>query len=275
MTYLINPTSSVPPIRTTGQNAFSRTALMLGWDNLEKLAAKRIVIFGVGGVGSFAAEALIRAGLFHLTLIDDDLVCVTNLNRQLHATCDTIGLSKVDAMRIRLQQINPDAEITTIQAFHQPGSNTALFEAGYDYIIDAIDTVTAKIDLAVQAQNNRIPLISCMGAGNKLDPTRFEVTDLANTSVCPLARVMRRELRKRGIEHLKVVYSRETPRKPLLDEVAGCAEACACPAGATRHCATRRQLPASISFVPSVAGLIAAGEVVKDLLSLSNPPVIL
>ena len=249
-------------------HAFSRTELLLGEEALAKLAASHVAVFGVGGVGSFTVEGLARCGIGKLTLVDDDCICLTNLNRQLPATTKTIGRPKVEVMRERILDINPKAEVAIHQKFYLPDSADELLTGGYDYIVDAVDTVTAKIDLIVRAKERSIPIISSMGAGNKLDPTAFEVSDIADTTDCPLARVVRRELRKRGISSVKVVYSRE---KPLpLSSTGACGQECVCPSGSARTCAIRRQVPGSISFVPSVAGLIMAGEVVKDLIGISR-----
>lgn len=232
---------------------FQRTALLIGQEGVNALQSARIALFGVGGVGSFTAEALIRAGIGTLDLFDNDTVCSSNLNRQLIALHSTIGQFKVDAARARLLDINPAAQIGAHRLFYLPETADQVDLSQYDYIIDCIDTVSAKIDLVVRAAALNIPIIASMGTGNKLDPSAFEVADLSKTSVCPLARVMRQELRKRGIEHLKVVYSREIPRTPLADV----------PADAPT--ASRRSTPGSISFCPSVAGLIIAGEVIRDL----------
>ena len=247
-------------------DAFSRTEMLLGSAAMEKLAASRVAVFGIGGVGSFTVEALVRAGVGNLTLIDDDLVCLTNLNRQLHATTRTIGRPKVEIMRDRVLEINPGAKVTILQKFYLPENAEEFFNEKYDFVVDAIDTVTAKIDLIVRAQAKGIPVISCMGAGNKLDPTRFEVADIFKTTMCPLAKVMRYELRARGVKSLKVVYSKEKPLTPQNETDTGCHDHCVCPPGSTRTCTIRRQIPGSVSFVPSVAGLILAGEVVKDLI---------
>ncbi|MPW25699.1 tRNA threonylcarbamoyladenosine dehydratase [Alkalibaculum sp. M08DMB] len=247
---------------------FSRTELIIGKENMEKLRNSKVAIFGVGGVGSFVVEGLVRSGIGKFVLIDDDSICLTNLNRQLHATKKTIGKPKVDAMKDRILEINPKAEIATYQEFYLPGQGEKLIFDDYDYIVDAIDTVTGKLDLVVNAKNRNIKIISSMGAGNKLDPTAFEVSDIYNTSVCPLAKVMRRELKRREISSLKVVYSKEIPIKPTGNEDASCAVGCICPSGTTRKCTTKHQIPGSISFVPSVVGLIIAGEVVKDLIKL-------
>ena len=221
---------------------------------MEKLAGSRVAVFGIGGVGSFTVEALARAGVGGLTLIDDDCICLTNLNRQLHATRRTVGRVKVEAMRERVLEINPGCAVSIMQKFYLPENAEEFFVEKYDYVVDAIDTVTAKIDLIVRAKDQAIPVISCMGAGNKMDPTRFEVADIYKTSMCPLAKVMRYELRARGVKDLKVVYSREQPLTPMATTEP-------VPTGSLR-----RQIPGSISFVPSVAGLILAGEVIKDLI---------
>lgn len=247
-------------------NQFSRTELLVGKPALEKLAASKVAVFGIGGVGSFTVEALVRAGVGKLVLVDDDCVCLTNLNRQLQATRKTVGQPKVMAMRDRILEINPAAEVEIQQRFYMPDCAAELVRTDYDYIVDAVDTVTAKLDLIVNAQRLKIPVISCMGAGNKLDPTRFEVTDIYKTSVCPLAKVMRKELRARGVTALKVVYSQEPPLQPVETTDNSCSAHCICPKGTTRSCTIRHQIPGSISFVPSVAGLIIAGEVIKDLI---------
>lgn len=247
---------------------FSRTELLVGPEALAKLATKKVAVFGVGGVGSFTVEGLARSGVGRLVLVDDDCICLTNINRQLHATTATIGRPKVEVMRERVLDINPDAAVTVHQRFYLPETADELLADDYDYIVDAVDTVTAKIDLAVRATARRIPIISSMGAGNKLDPAKFEVADIFSTSVCPLAKVMRYELKRRGVTALKVVYSREKPLTPRETEASSCATGCVCPPGATRTCTVRRQIPGSMAFVPSVAGLIMAAEVVKDLISL-------
>jgi tRNA A37 threonylcarbamoyladenosine dehydratase len=251
-------------------HAFSRTELLIGKEGLEKLKNSKIAIFGIGGVGTYVAEGLVRAGVGHFVLVDDDLVCLTNLNRQLHATRKTIGKVKVEIMKERILDINPKAEVTAFQRFYLPECAEELIKDDYDYIVDAVDTVTAKVDLVMQAKKRSIPIISCMGAGNKLDPTRFEVTDIYKTTTDPLAKVMRKELRQRGIESLKVVYSTEPPIKPMESEDTSCATHCVCPKGTQRTCTTRNQIPGSISFVPSVAGLIIAGEVIKDLIGYNQ-----
>ena len=241
---------------------FSRTELLLGEAAMKKLADSRVAIFGVGGVGSFVAEGLVRAGVGHFLLVDNDLVCLTNLNRQIHATMKTVGKSKTEVMKERMLSINPEAEIETVDEFFLPETADKFFDKPLDYIVDAVDTVTAKIGLVMEGEKRGIPVMSSMGAGNKLDPSAFRVADIYETRVCPLAKVMRKELRARGIKKLKVVYSEEQPIKTV---VSGCGANCICPSGSARNCDVRRAVPGSVSFVPSVAGLIIAGEVVKDL----------
>lgn len=244
---------------------FSRSRLLLGAEAMDRLADARVAVFGVGGVGGYAVEALVRSGIGHFDLIDDDKVCLTNLNRQIIATRKTVGKDKVDVMRDRILEINPKAKVHVHKCFFLPETKDAFDFASYDYVIDAVDTVTAKIALVMESQAAGVPIISSMGAGNKLDPTAFEVADIYKTSVCPLAKVMRRELKKRGVKKLKVVYSKEKPLTPIQDEDNGCAENCICPPDAQRTCTVRRAIPGSVSFVPSVVGLIIAGEVIKDL----------
>lgn len=247
-------------------NEFSRTEMLIGKQAIEKLKSSKVAVFGIGGVGTYAVEGLVRSGVGKLVLIDDDCICLTNINRQLHATHKTVGKPKVEVMRDRVLEINPKAEVEIYQRFYMPDCSEELIHEDYDYIIDSIDTVTAKIDLIIKAKEKGIPIISCMGAGNKLDPTMFEVADIYSTTICPLAKVMRKELRQRGVDSLKVLYSKEVPIKPIDDESSGCKANCICPPGTTRKCTIRHQIPASISFVPSVAGLIIAGEVIKDLI---------
>ena len=247
------------------QNQFSRTELLLGGDAMETLRGARVAIFGIGGVGSYTAEALVRGGVGALDLVDDDRVCLTNLNRQLFATRKTVGKYKVDVAEERLHEINPDVAITTHKVFYTPETAAQFDFSAYDYVGDAIDTVTGKIALVMQANAAKTPIISAMGAGNKLDPTAFEVTDIYKTSVCPLAKVMRNELRKRKIRRLKVVYSKELPTMPAETEELSCKTHCICPPATARKCTARRQVPGSTSFVPPVVGLIIAGEVIKDL----------
>lgn len=245
-------------------NQFSRTQLLFGPEAMEKLRMSRVAVFGIGGVGGYAVEALARSGIGALDLIDDDRVCLTNLNRQLHATRKTIGQYKVDAAEERVHEINPDCRVNTYRLFYLPDTRDQFDFTQYDYVIDAIDTVTGKLALIEAANAAGTPIICSMGAGNKTDPTAFRVADIYRTSVCPLARVIRSECRKRGIRRLKVVYSTEQPVRPLEDPAISCRSHCICPPD-TRKCTVRRDIPGSTAFVPSVAGLIIAGEVVKDL----------
>lgn len=247
-------------------HSFSRTELLVGTEALNILYKSKVAIFGVGGVGGFVVEGLARCGIGKFVLIDDDTICLTNINRQIIATHKTVGKPKVEVARDRILDINPKAEVEIYQTFYLPENSKELIKEDYDYIVDAVDTVSAKIDLVIQSKNKNIPIISSMGVGNKLDPTRIEVTDLSKTSVDPLAKVMRKELRKRDITHLKVIYSKEEPIKPLELENT-CEANCIC-TNKDRTCLVRRQIPGSISFVPSVAGLIISGEVVKDLIKL-------
>ena len=249
---------------------FSRTALLLGKEAMEKLASARVAIFGIGGVGGYVAEGLVRSGVGALDLIDDDTVCLTNLNRQIIATRKTVGKYKVDVMQERILEINPNAAVQTYKTFYTPETSGEFDFTQYDYIVDAIDTVTGKIEMIVRADLANTPIISSMGAGNKLNPAAFEVTDIYKTSVCPLARVMRRELKARGIRKLKVVYSKEPAMTPIESEENSCSGHCVCPPGTARTCTKRRQIPGSMAFVPSVAGLIIAGEIVKDLTGIRN-----
>jgi tRNA threonylcarbamoyladenosine dehydratase len=251
-------------------HAFSRTEMLIGKPALQRLKQSKVAVFGIGGVGSYVVEGLVRSGIGHFVLIDADKVCLTNLNRQLIATRRTLGLPKVEVMRDRILEINPQAEVEIHQVFYLPGTAAGLVRPDMDYLVDAVDTVSAKIDLAVRAKEMGIPVISCMGAGNKLDPTRFEVADLYQTAYCPLSKVMRKELKKRGIERLKVVYSREEPLPVPDGDSADCQADSAAPPGAVRQGAPRRRIPGSISFVPSVAGLIIAGEVIKDLIAAGS-----
>ena len=226
---------------------FTREERLIGKENVEKLNKSKVAVFGIGGVGSFVVEGLARAGIGKFLLVDNDTVDITNINRQIHANITTIGKNKVDVMKERILNINPQAEVDVSTEFFMPGSK--LLDNSLGYIVDAIDTVTGKIELVCRANELNIPIISGMGTGNKLDPTKFEVADIYKTSVCPLAKVMRKELRARGIEKLKVVYSKEEPIKPNDGDY---------------------KTPASISFVPSVAGLIIAGEVIKDIINGVN-----
>lgn len=246
-------------------NQFSRTELLFGKDAMERLASSRVAVFGIGGVGGYVCEALVRSGVGAFDLIDDDKVCLTNLNRQLIATRKTVGKYKAEVMRERILDINPHAEVNIHKCFFLPENAEEFAFDQYDYVVDAVDTVTAKLELVMKCQEMNVPIISCMGAGNKLDPTAFRVSDIYKTKVDPLARVMRRELKKRGVKRLKVVYSEEQPIRPIEDMAISCRYHCICPPGTKRHCTDRRDIPGSTAFVPSVAGLIIAGEVIKDL----------
>lgn len=246
-------------------NQFSRTQLLFGAEAMEKLRQARVAVFGIGGVGGYTVEALARSGIGALDLIDDDRICLTNINRQIFATRKTVGQFKVDVAEQRVLDIDPDITVNTYKMFYTPQTADQFDFTQYDYIVDAIDTVTGKLELVEQADKAGTPIISCMGAGNKIDPTAFEVADIFETSMCPLARIMRQELKKRGIKKLKVAYSKEQPLKPIDDMTISCRAHCICPPGTARKCTQRRQVPGSNAFVPSVAGLILAGEVIKDL----------
>nr|WP_315410358.1 tRNA threonylcarbamoyladenosine dehydratase [uncultured Selenomonas sp.] len=244
------------------EERFCRTAMLIGEAGLARLKTARVAVFGIGGVGSFAAEALARAGVGRLVLVDNDAVAASNINRQLAALCSTLGRSKAAVMKERIEDVNPAAEVEIVEEFFLPERAGLFFHGSYDYIVDAIDTVAGKVGLVMAAKERTIPIVSSMGAGNKLDPTKFEVADIYETSVCPLARVMRRELRSRGVEALKVVYSTEKPRRPLFavqEESAGRGEQ-----------VFSKQPPGSVSFVPSVAGLILASVVVRELAGMAQ-----
>ena len=246
-------------------NQFSRTQLLLGGEAMKKLSESRVAVFGVGGVGGYACEALVRSGVGHFDLIDDDKVCLTNLNRQIIATRKTVGKYKTDVMKERMLEINPEVDVTIHKCFFLPENADEFPFSEYDYVIDAVDTVTAKLELVMKCRELNVPIISSMGAGNKLDASAFRVADIYKTKMCPLAKVMRRELKKRGVKKLKVVYSEEKPTRPIEDMSVSCRTNCVCPPGAAHKCTERRDIPGSVAFVPSVAGLIIAGEVVKDL----------
>lgn len=246
---------------------FSRTQLLIGKDGIDKLKNSRVAVFGIGGVGGYTVEALVRSGIGAIDIIDDDKVCLTNINRQIYATRKTVGKYKVDVAEERIYEINPDIKVVKHKMFYMPETSGNFDFSEYDYIVDAIDTVKGKIELVMQAEASGTPIISSMGAGNKMDPSAFEVTDIYKTSVCPLARVMRYELRKRGIKKLKVVYSKEKPITPIDDISISCRTHCICPPDTARKCTHRRQVPGSNAFVPSVAGLIIAGEIIKDLIN--------
>ena len=251
-------------------NQFSRTQLIFGKENMEKLSNARVAVFGIGGVGGYTIEALARSGVGTLDLIDDDKICLTNLNRQILATRKTVGKYKVDVAAERIHDINPDCVVNCYKTFYMPDTAEQFDFSQYDYVVDAIDTVTGKIMLVEQAKKSNTPVISSMGAGNKVNPAAFEVADIYETSVCPLAKVMRRELKKRGIKKLKVVYSKEKPIRPEEDLEISCRTHCICPPGTERTCTVRRDIPGSNAFVPSVVGLIIAGEVVKDITGMNG-----
>ena len=245
---------------------FSRTELLFGKEAMDKLAGSKVAVFGIGGVGGYVCEALVRSGVGAFDLIDDDKVCLTNLNRQIIATRSTVGKYKTDVMRDRMLDINPKVEVEVHKCFFLPENADDFPWDSYDYVVDAVDTVTAKIALVMKSKEKNIPIISSMGAGNKLDGSQFKVADIYKTKVCPLAKVMRRELKKRGVKKLKVVYSEEIPTRPIEDMAISCRNNCICPPGAEHKCTERRDIPGSVAFVPSVAGLIIAGEVAKDLI---------
>lgn len=246
-------------------NQFSRTELVFGKEAMEILEKSRVAVFGIGGVGGYTVEALARSGIGSLDLIDDDKVCLTNINRQILATRKAVGKYKVDVAEQRIHDINPDCKVSTYKTFYMPDTKDQFDFSQYDYIVDAIDTVTGKLELVMNANACKTPIICSMGAGNKVNAAAFEVADIYDTSVCPLARVMRYECRKRGIRKLKVVYSKEKPIKPIEDMAISCRQHCICPPGTARKCTQRRDIPGSTAFVPSVVGLIIAGEVIKDL----------
>lgn len=248
-------------------NQFSRTELLFGKEAMEKLWNSRVAVFGIGGVGGYAVEALARSGVGTLDLIDDDKVCLTNLNRQIFATRSTVGKYKVDVAADRVHDICPDITVNTYKCFYMPDTADQFDFSQYDYVIDAIDTVTGKIEIIRRAEASKTAVISSMGAGNKLDPTAFKVADIYSTKVCPLAKVMRRELKKYGIKKLKVVYSEEQPIRPIEDMAISCRQHCICPPSTARKCTARRDIPGSNAFVPSTVGLIIAGEVIKDIVN--------
>lgn len=248
-------------------NQFARTELLLGKDGVERLRQSRVAIFGVGGVGGYAAEALVRSGLGAIDLFDDDRVCITNLNRQLIATRKTVGAYKVDAMSERLLSINPELKVEARKLFYMPETADEVDLSGYDYIVDAVDTVTAKLELVTRAKALNVPIICALGAGNRLDPSRLRIADIYETSLCPLARVMRREVRKRGIRSLTVAYSTEPPIKTLDDPSISCRYHCVCPPGTVRKCTVRRDIPGSTAFVPPAMGLLIASHVTRELIT--------
>lgn len=251
-------------------NQFSRTQLIFGSENMEKLKNSRVAVFGVGGVGGYVVEALARSGVGTLDIIDDDKVAESNINRQIIATTKTIGMYKVDVAKERILDINPEATVNAYKTFYMPETKDQFDFADYDYVVDAIDTVTGKIQMVMQAKEAGTPIISSMGAGNKINPAMFEVADIYKTSVCPLAKVMRRELKKRGVKKLKVVYSKELPVKPSEDALANYSEESLNSSETERKGTPKRVVPGSNAFVPSTVGLIIAGEVIKDILNFYN-----
>ena len=246
------------------KHQFTRTALTFGKENMEKLYNARVIVFGIGGVGSYVVESLVRSGIGAIDIVDDDKICLSNLNRQLYALHSTIGKDKVDVAEERIHDINPDCKVTKWKTFYMPDSADQFDFSQYDYIVDCIDTVTGKLEIITRAKALKKPVISCMGAGNKVDPTKLKVADITRTSVCPLARVMRNELKKRHIKRLKVVFSTETAIPPKADDSDTEFEDIS---GTTpfRQCSAKKQTPGSNSFVPPVAGMMIAAEVIKDL----------
>lgn len=251
------------------QHKFSRTELLIGSEGLEKLEKSKVVVFGIGGVGSFTAEALARGGVGNLVLADDDNVCLTNLNRQIIALYSTISKPKVEVMRDRILDINKDCNVEIHKTFVTEENIGDIIDEDTDYVVDAIDTVTSKIAIILWCQEHNVKIISCMGTGNKFDPTKFRIADIYKTKICPLAKVMRYELKRREVKSLKVLYSEEIPVKPRTEDVVTCKEGCVC-SGGSKKCTMKRQIPGSISFVPPVAGMIIGGEVIKDLLEIND-----
>ncbi len=249
------------------QHRFSRSELLIGSEKLDTLKNAKVVIFGIGGVGSYSVEALARSGVSNMVLVDDDDICLTNVNRQVHAVKETIGKSKVDVMKERVLSINPDAQVTTFKAFIDKENVADFIPKDTDFVIDAIDTVTAKIATIMYCQENNIKVISCLGTGNKFHPEKFEITDIYKTKVCPLAKVMRYELKKRRVKKLTVLYSSEIPTKPKTGDIISCKEGCVC-SGDNKKCTIRRQIPGSMSYVPPVAGFLIASHVVNQILEI-------
>ncbi len=249
------------------QHRFSRSELLIGSDRLNTIQNSKVVVLGVGGVGSYAVEALARSGVSSLVLVDDDDVCLTNVNRQVHAVKSTIGKNKVDVMRDRVLEINPNCNVEVHKTFIGKDNVGEVVPLDADFVIDAIDTVTAKIATVLFCQENNIKLITCLGTGNKFHPEMFEITDINKTSVCPLAKVMRYELKKRGVKKLTVLYSKEKPTKPLTENIVTCKEGCVC-TGDNKKCLIRRQIPGSMSYVPPVAGFLIASHVINTLIGV-------
>lgn len=249
------------------QHRFSRTELLIGTENMKKLEDSKVVVLGIGGVGSYCAEGLVRSGIGTIVLVDDDDICLTNINRQVHATSKTVGQNKVMAMKDRLLSINPNVEVICYTTFLNKDNISTVIDLDSDFVVDAIDTVTAKIATVLFCEENKINLITCLGTGNKFDPLQFEITDIYKTKVCPLAKVMRSELKKRHIKKLTVLYSKEQPTKPKTGDIISCKEGCVC-TGDNKKCTIRRQIPGSMSFVPPVAGLAICGHVVNSIIEM-------
>ena len=252
------------------QNQFSRIQLLLGAEAMDKLKTAHVAIFGIGGVGGYVVEALARAGVGHFDLIDDDVVCLTNINRQIHATIKTVGHPKVEAGKERVLLINPHAEVETHQTFFLPDTKDQFDFTKWDYVVDAVDTVTAKLLIIEEAKKAGVPVISCMGCGNRIDPSKLEITDIYKTVKDPLSKVMRRELKKRGVKKCTVLYSTETALSPIEDPEISCREHCVCPPNSPRSCNDRRAIPASSPFVPPAAGLMIASKVAMDLIGFDH-----
>ncbi len=251
------------------QHKFSRSELLIGKEGVEKLKNSTVHVLGIGGVGSYTVEALVRGGVGKIILVDDDTVCLTNINRQVHATKSTLGQNKVDAMKDRILEINPQCEVITHNTFIDKNNIDEIIGTNTDYVVDAIDTVSSKLDLAEYAEKNNVNLIACLGTGNKFDPTQFKITDIKKTKVCPLAKVMRYELKKRRVKKLEVLFSEEIPTKPKQENIATCQNGCVC-IGGSKKCTIRRQIPGSMSYVPPVAGMILAGHVINKILEVKE-----
>ena len=251
-------------------NQFSRTQLLLGEGGIKKLQDSRVIVFGIGGVGGYVVEGLVRAGLGAIDLVDDDKVCLTNVNRQLIATRRTVGKYKVDVTKERILDINPHVSVTVHKCFFLPETADQFDFSQYDYVVDCVDTVTAKVEIIMRAKKAGVPVISCMGAGNKLDPSKLQVADIYKTTMDPLAKVMRHEMRRRRVKKLKVVYSTEKPTRPLEDMSISCRTNCICPPGTARKCTDRRDIPGSSPFVPPAAGLLIASEICRDLTGVQS-----
>lgn len=251
-------------------NQYARTQLLLGEEGLSRLGRARIAVFGIGGVGGYCCEALVRSGVMHIDLFDDDRICLTNMNRQLIALRSTVGQYKADVMAQRLHDIQPACQVDVHRMFYLPENADEVDLSRYDYVVDAVDTVTAKMELIVRCTRLHVPILSAMGAGNKLDPGQLRTADIYQTHTCPLARVIRTECRKRRIRRLKVVFSTEKPIRPLEDASVSCRTHCICPPGTVRKCTERRDIPGSAAFVPPAMGLMIASEIVRDLLADSR-----